>query len=45
MRIIVNRHLLPEYGSKIKSVFFIEQETLRDSALTDQTFDFQAVNS
>ena len=43
---VVNRHLLPECGSKIKSVFFIEQETLRDSALTlTQTFDFQAVNS
>ena len=45
MGMVVNKHLLPEHGSKIKNVFFVERERLRDSAITDQTFDFHAVNN
>ena len=32
-----------EYGRKIKNMFFIERETLCDSAVTDQAFDIHGL--
>ena len=35
---------IAEYSGKIKNVFFVERETLCDSAVTDYAFDIYAVN-
>ena len=35
---------IAEYSGKIKDLFFVEKETLCDSAITNQAFDIHAVN-